>query len=284
MGRFHSDFIDANHGVFLKHLNDLDWTHIIYGLKTENPNKLNLNLSLKFVSQTHSSNVRKQAARLFKILKKPDYCRRLLPFLKLETQPEVLEEWMGVLDLDTCPELIAWTRSLFNIDHIPLQQSILVTWSMYDFPERTSCISEYLTYPNPDIQATAKSILAQLKNKKTLTLTPQIVSLTPQSNRFLKGVQDGNLNEIKEAINAGADPNTTISEQWNLLMLIASPQYSSLYSKTQVNAAHLSDLGNFDAFTERILELTRFLLNHGADPNLQDPFGRTPLFLAVMSK
>ena len=81
------------------------------------------------------------------------------------------------------------------------------------------------------------------------------------NKRLYKAIKNGNLEKAKSLINKGADVSFT---------LLYNAAAKIFFKDSEIN--------------KYLLELTKLLLENGADPNLQTATGQAPLYYAVRAE
>ncbi|WP_337098575.1 M48 family metallopeptidase [Paenibacillus sp. YIM B09110] len=109
-----------------------------------------------------------------------------------------------------------------------------------------------------------------------------------QNEELLDAALNGETLRVTELLQAGADPNTTDYDGWTVLMS-AADQNNLEMAKALLDSGASIDLIEEEyentaltvAITGGYVEMAKLLLDHQADPNLQDSYGWTPLMTAA---
>lgn len=123
------------------------------------------------------------------------------------------------------------------------------------------------------------------------SLTSPVQAQFSQTWDMLKAVDEGELNEARQLILNGANPNARGEEGYPALMMAGEARNMAMFKMLLENGARVdgrSEKRNETTLMRRAevgdVEAVKILIEYGADVNVQDRGGETPLMKATRSR
>ncbi|WP_235238765.1 M48 family metallopeptidase [Paenibacillus alkaliterrae] len=132
------------------------------------------------------------------------------------------------------------------------------------------------------------SIVLGVVFSKAIVQFADSITETESSDELLAAASEGDIERVEALLEGGMDPNVTDGEGWTALMWaaqlneleIASSLITAGADPDMVEHSYEETALTIALFNES-LEIVAFLLEHGANPNLQDSSGWAPIMTAA---